>query len=138
MQAKSFLFIHGTSFFSTYHLSRRALYACLHIQGKGCSRQAYLLQYFQLSCFKILASGICMQCTMSKYQKRSHKNSFGVLKEDVGSDVLQHSTTTVSFQQFYMQAFAIRCLLLLKVTATSPFLGKSFKNKCDLHVICIF
>lgn len=97
MQAKSFLFIHGTSFFSTYYLSRRALYACLHIQGKGCSRQAYLLQYFQLSCFKILASGICMQCTMSKYQKRSHKNSFGVLKEDVGSDVLQHSTTTVSF-----------------------------------------
>lgn len=60
-----------------------------------CSQKAYLLQYFLLSLFETLASSIRVQCTMSKYQKRSPKNSFGILKEDVGSGVLQHCTTSV-------------------------------------------
>jgi len=67
------------------------------LEGKGCSLQAYLVQISSYPVLKHLLVGIRMQCTMNKCQKKSHKNLFCVLKEDVGSDVLQHCTTTMSF-----------------------------------------
>lgn len=45
---------------------------------------------------------ICMQYFMNKCQKKSYKNLFCVVKEDVSSDVLQCCTTDVPFEQFYM------------------------------------
>lgn len=87
-------FYSWTTGFSTCCLSHRALFAPLHIRWKDHSVQAYLLQYFQLSCFKAFASRHMYAIHHEQMpKKKSYKNLLCVVKEDVsshGASMLHH------------------------------------------------